>query len=66
MRKDNVIEFKKPETVSDLLTEVLRSGAKKLLAAAVNAEVEEFLSQHNPPEEMPRFVRNRYLPELEI
>lgn len=66
MRKDNVIEFKKPETVNDLLTEVLRSGAKKLLAAAVNAEVDEFLSQHNPADERPRFVRNGYLPEREI
>ena len=66
MRKDNVIEFKKPETVSDLLTEVLRSGAKKLLAAAVNAEVDEFLSQHNLADEKPRFVRNGYLPEREI
>jgi hypothetical protein len=49
MRKDNVIELKKPEAVSDLLTEVLRAGARKLLAAAVNAEVEEFLSQRLPP-----------------
>lgn len=66
MKKDNVIALKKPETVSDLLTEVLRSGAKKLLAAAVNAEVEEFLSQHNQTDEKPRFVRNGYLPEREI
>jgi putative transposase len=66
MRKDNVIGFKKPETVSDLLTEVLRSGAKKLLAAAVNSEVEEFSSQHNTTDEKPRFVRNGHLPEREI
>lgn len=66
MRKDNVIELKKPETVNDLLTEVLRSGARKLLAAAVNAEVEEFLSQHNQSDAKARFVRNGYLPEREI
>ncbi len=66
MHKDNVIGLKKPETVSDLLTEVLRSGARKLLAAAVNAEVDEFLSQHNPADDKPRFVRNGYLPEREI
>ena len=66
MRKDNVIELKKPETVNDLLTEVLRSGARKLLAAAVNAEVDEFLNQHNQPGEKPRFVRNGHLPEREI
>ncbi|MFZ3067085.1 MAG: IS256 family transposase [Gammaproteobacteria bacterium] len=66
MGKDNVIGLKKPETINDLLTEVLRSGAKKLLAAAVNAEVEEFLNQHNPDEGIARFVRNGYLPEREI
>ncbi|MFZ2314618.1 MAG: IS256 family transposase [Gammaproteobacteria bacterium] len=66
MGKDNVIGLKKPETINDLLTEVLRSGARKLLAAAVNAEVEEFLSQHNSEEGIARFVRNGYLPEREI
>jgi putative transposase len=66
MGKDNVIELKKPETINDLLTEVLRSGARKLLAAAVDAEVEEFLSQHNSGAGVARFVRNGYLPEREI
>ncbi len=66
MRKDNVIELKKPETINDLLTEVIRSGARKLLSAAINAEVEEFLTQHNHHDEKARFVRNGYLPEREI
>ena len=66
MGKDNIIALKKPETVADLLTEVLRNGAKRLLAAAVEGEVEEFLSLYNNPEERPRFVRNGYLPEREI
>lgn len=66
MGKDKVIELKNPETINDLLTEVLRSGARKLLAAAVNAEVEEFLNQHNSGEDAARFVRNGYLPEREI
>ena len=56
MQKDNVIELKKPETVTDLLTEVLRNGAQQLLAAAVRAEVEEFLSKHNQGEGTARFV----------
>ena len=35
MTKDNVIEFKKPETfVGDPITDVLRTGARKLLAEA--------------------------------
>lgn len=63
MQKDNVIELKKPETVTDLLTEVLRNGAQQLLAAAVKAEVEEFLNKHNKGEGAARFVKNGYLPE---
>jgi hypothetical protein len=66
MQKDNVITLKKPETNRDLLTEVLRSGAQKLLAMAVEAEVREFLDQHNPVDDVARFVRNGYLPEREI
>lgn len=66
MQKDNVIALKKPEAIKDLLTEVIRTGARQLLAAAVEAEVEEFLSAHNPQESKARFVRNGYLPEREI
>ena len=66
MSKDNVIALKKPETVTDLLTDVLRNGAKRLLAAAIEGEVEEFLTLYNKPEEKPRFIRNGYLPEREI
>lgn len=66
MQKDNVITLKKPETNSDILTEVLRNGARQLLAKAVEAEVKEFLDQHNDPDSKSRFVRNGYLPEREI
>jgi putative transposase len=66
MGKDNVIAFKNPETTIDLLTEILRKGAQRLLAAAVEEEVDRFLSDNNTPEEKPRFVRNGYLPEREI
>jgi putative transposase len=66
MGKDNVIAFKNPETTIDLLTEILRKGAQRLLAAAVEEEVDRFLADHNKPEEKPRFVRNGYLPEREI
>ncbi len=64
--KDNVFVFKKPEEPVDLLTETLRAGARKLLAAAVEAEVDEFLSQHNSEGSKARFVRNGYLPERAI
>lgn len=64
--KDTVIALKKPEETTDLLTEVLRNGARKLLAAAVEAEVDYFLSQHNDRDGKARFVRNGYLPERAI
>jgi len=66
MKKDTVIELKKPDTMTDLLTEVLRNGAQQLLAAAIKAEVDEFLSKHNHREGAARFVRNGYLPKREI
>jgi transposase-like protein len=68
MSENNVIELKMPETAQDMLTEVIRSGAKKLLAAAINAEVEEFLAIHQKLMEDGRhqYVRNGYLPERDI
>jgi putative transposase len=69
MKEDNVIAFKKPETINDLLTEVLRKGSRQLLAVAIEAEVEEFLAQHanyRTEAGKARFVRNGYLPEREI
>ncbi|MBW2349639.1 MAG: transposase, partial [Deltaproteobacteria bacterium] len=68
--KDNVIEFKKPEPfVDDLITDILRTGARKLLAEALEAEIEGFLSQYRElrdNQEYQRVVRNGYLPEREI
>ena len=47
MPKDNVIEFKKPDPfVDDPITDVLRTGARKLLTEALEAEIEDFLSQY--------------------
>ena len=48
MRKNSVIEPKKPEeTCPDALTEVLRQGARKMLIAALEAEVESFVLQQS-------------------
>ncbi len=66
MKKDNIISFKKPETTTDLLTEVLGNGARQLLAAAIKAEVDDFLVSQNSVDGVARFVRNGYLPEREI
>jgi len=41
MSKDNVIDFHKPETIDDPLTELLRNGAQRLITQAVEAELSE-------------------------
>jgi putative transposase len=65
----NVLQLSQPGTFSDPLTEVLRSGARALLAQAVDAEVAALLSVH--AEELTtdgrrRLVRHGYLHEREI
>ena len=70
MSKDNVIEFKKPDPfVDDPITEVLRTGAKKLLAEALEIEIEDYISQYKDLRDNQNrrtIVRNGYLPEREI
>ena len=46
MKKDTVVSIDEPETTRDALTEVLRGGAQKLIAEAVQAELEELLEQY--------------------
>ena len=46
MSKDNVIDLKKPEAfVDDPITDILRQGARKLLAQALETEIEIFSLQ---------------------
>ncbi len=70
MEKDNVIDLKKPETfINDPITDVLRTGARKLLAEALEIEIEDFLDQYRDLKDsrnLQRVVRNGYLPEREI
>ena len=40
-----VVSLRQPETVDDPLTSMLRSGARRLLAQAVEAEAEAFLAE---------------------
>jgi putative transposase len=66
---DNVFALKKPavlNAVRDVLTEVLREGARTLLAQAIEAEVAEFLAGHAEKRDVggrARLVRNGHLPE---
>ena len=46
MPKDNVIELKKPEPFAeDPIRDILRQGARKLFAEALEAEIQDFLSR---------------------
>ena len=67
MRENNVVDFKKP-AFTDAITELLRNGAKRLIAEAIESELEIFLSEvseklSNGKE---RIVRNGYLPERSL
>jgi putative transposase len=67
--QDNVIKLAQPGTFSDPLTEILRNGARALLAHAVEAEVAGFLSDHTDKltaDGRARLVRHGHLPEREI
>jgi len=70
MGKDNVVELKKQEReIEDPITAILRQGARKLLAEAIEAEVEGFLSKYKELRDeqgRQRVVRNGYLPEREV
>ncbi|MFO1352962.1 MAG: IS256 family transposase [Gammaproteobacteria bacterium] len=71
MSKDNVIAWSKRvgTPIADPLTEVLQRGARRLLAEAVETEVEQFLAQHQgliDEAGRARVVRNGYLPPRAI
>ena len=72
MSNDTIIALRQPETIDDPLTEVLRVGARELLAMAVEtveAEVEEFLAAHanlRTTDGLERVVRHGHGPERQI
>ena len=69
MTDNNVFKLSQPGIFTDLLTEVLRNGARGLLVQAVEAEVADFLSQHAEKlteDGHRRVVRHGHLPEREI
>jgi hypothetical protein len=47
VKENNVIAFHKPEQVEDTLTELPRTGAKRLIGQAVEAELAELLSSYS-------------------
>jgi len=70
MSNGNLFDLKKPQPiVDDPVTELLRQGARRLLKAALEAEIEAFLEQYRDATDdkgRRRVVRNGYLPEREI
>ena len=69
MKNDNVIPLGNPEENADLLTGLLRSGARELITQAVQAELAEFLSRYEEVVDdlgRKQVVRNGYLPQREI
>ena len=70
MKEDTVVAFRQPGSFSvDPLTDILRSGARQLLAQAIEAEVEDHIAAHadlTDAQGRRRVVRHGYLPEREI
>jgi putative transposase len=67
--KDTVVRLIQPGAFDDQLTEVLRNGARALLAQAVEAEVAGFLDKHaecKTGDGRARVVRHGHLPEREV
>ena len=69
MNKDTpILDFGR-EGTNDALTEILREGARKLLLAAVEDEIQHFLKENEGQrlaDGRAAVVRNGYLPEREI
>jgi putative transposase len=66
---DNVSKLIQPGCFDDQLTEILRQGARTLLAQAVEVEVAEFLTKHaalKTEDGRQRIVRHGHLPEREV
>ena len=70
MSKDNVIDLKKPELfIDDQITAIIRQGTHKLLAQALETEIELFINQYADLKDevgRQRIVRNGYRPQREI
>ena len=69
MSNDNVFKLVQPGAFDDQLTEILRQGARTLLAQAVEAEVADFLAKHaglKTEDGRQRIVRHGHLPEREV
>jgi putative transposase len=69
MNDSTVVSFRQPDAIDDPLTAVLRSGARRLLAQAIEAEAEAFLAEMKSlplPDGRDRVVRHGHGPERQV
>ena len=69
MKKDTVVELRRPAQGQDLLSTMLREGAQRLVAQAVQAEFDDFLARvagARLEDGRAAVVRNGFQPEREI
>ena len=68
MDKNSILPFNNKESVSDFLSESLRTGAQQLMHQAVESELRDYLPhhQHLTADERIAVIRNGYLPKREI
>jgi putative transposase len=65
----SIVRFRQPDDIDDPLTQILRAGARKLLAEAIEREAEVFLAQMRDlklPDGRERLVRHGHGPERTI
>jgi putative transposase len=69
MSDSTVVSFRQPDAIDDPLTAVLRSGARRLLAQAIEAEAAAFLAEMKGlplPDGRDRVVRHGHGPERQV
>jgi transposase-like protein len=65
----NIVRLRQPDTIDDPLTDILRAGARKLLAQAIESEAEAYLASMRDlklPDGRERLVRHGHGPERTI
>jgi len=65
----NIVRLRQPDTIDDPLTDILRTGARKLLAQAIEIEAEAYLASMRElklPDGRDRLVRHGHGPERTI
>jgi putative transposase len=69
MSDSTVVSLRQPDTIDDPLTAVLRNGARRLLAQAIEAEADAFLATMKNmqlPDGRDRLVRHGHGPERQV